>query len=965
MASIFDRFGGGAREDTSPARWPAPQVPGEPPYSPAVLSQSAPLAPARAENRQDGEVHYAPALIVGIGVAGRLVLQNVIDQVEVDLFADVEKLRFMQFDFGEQVAALRRRKCDVREVSIKKVGLGSAGGNAAVRYAAWAAFMHAPMYKDICTYFSDGLFGLNDLRIYIVLSLREAAAGTLPALLQLFRRNHADKVALINVIATLDSPAGITPLADGEVHAALRELGRFTLRSSHVLPAPVGQQGGSIIDQTLVDHLFLVDAEFPENPELRKKPFADGSAQLLSEAVYTLIHPSSDEIRERRKNILTRTSSQAYRLSVPVLHSFSLATLNTPLAELQAYVQARLARAVLLGDIPQAQPGWLLASSNPQIAEGLAKSWMYPQKFNHPIFDWLWSTLDATKLRNLPAVALADKDAYLSLFRWIVISGVNDHLERESNLLVAWEAADVLQKKLEKLQQWIAQTSYRDAQLPSRGAMVQILKGFVKILQDVQVALEEWLKAFYGETIVNARAVKASSSSDLFQIFGSAQAGPAQDGPISQQLDAEVQSAVDKLQHVSQGSFCLPVLEIRSESTAVEDFYKSIVPTGTENSAYSGLRRRLGWWLHEDAAQNRLLLSAICLSDEDGAPRQYSAGQAAILIEEVHLLAAAQAQAVRTQVTSELFNRQAWSKRDLLKRAASLPYLDVDESDTDLITLQQETDGRLGYIIAQTEAQGNEYLRIPFDALAQSQRRTLPNGEKTRLTAIGFYNFIPLRAVKYYRGSDQAYRIGANAHLFPQERNARALESEIRETLALNDNPNARRFELVVPVAATLWNRNLERLFFRALACGLIGIHHSQQMVFGEEPNYWQVKEIKNYPAFDLASANTALGLWDAYQKFTLAFPSDPLHVPSAINTPRNPFSPNNRLEFFNAVLGECEPLVKSAETKNRLVELRNTLAQLRRTNEAYALASCFADLMEYEFNHLGEPLERFAEPLM
>lgn len=965
MASIFDRFGGGAKEDTAQARWVAPQVPGELPYAPAVMGQTASLAPSRAENRQDGGIKYAPALIVGIGVAGRLALQNVVDQVEMDLFADVEKLRFMQFDFGEQAPQLRYRKCNVREVSIKKEGLGAVAGNAAVRHAAHAAFMYAPKYKDIYTYFSDGLFGLNDLRVYIVLSLREVAAGALPAILQLLRRNHADKVALINVIATLDSPAGITPLADGEVHAALRELGRFTIRSSHVLPAPVGQQGGAIIDQTLIDHLFVVDAEFPKNPELRKKTFVDGSAQLLSEAVYILIHPSSDEIRERRKNVLTKSSSQAYRLSAPVLHSFSLATLNTPVAELQAYVRARLARAVLLGDVAQAQPGWLQASSNPQNAEGLARSWMYPQKFNHPIFDWVWSTLDATKLKNLPAVALADKDAYLSLFQWIVVSGVNYHLERESNLLVAWEAADVLLKKVEKLQQWMAQTNYRDAQLPSKGAILQILKGFAKILQQVQAALEEWLKVFYGESLVNSRAAKAASN-NLFQIFGSdSNLSAAQDGPISQQLDAEVQAAVEKFQRVSQGSFCLPVLEIRSESTAVEDFYKSIVPTGIENGAYLGLRRRLGWWLHEDVEKRRLVLSAIFLSDDSEMPRQYSASQAAILIEEVQRLAAGQAQAVRVQVTSELFNRQAWLRRDLLKRAASLPYLDIDESDADLISLQQETDGRLGYIIAQTEVQGEEYLRIPFDALAQSQRRALPNGEKTRLTAIGFYNFIPLRAVKFYRGSDHAYRTSANPHLFPQERNARALESEIRETLMLNDTPNARRFELVAPVAATLWNRNLERLFFRALACGLIGQHQSQQMVFGEEPNYWQVQEINNFPAFDLASANTAMGLWEAYQKFTLVFPSDPLHVPPAINTPRNPFSWNNRIEFFNAMLGECELLVKSAETRNRLAELRSTLAQLRRTNEAYALASCFADLMEYEFNHLGEPLERFAEPLM
>lgn len=955
MASIFDWFGGKAKEDTARARWEAPQVPANPPYAPAILNQTPSHAPSRAENRHDDGAHYASALIVGIGTAGRLTLQNVIDQVEIDLFAEVMNLRFLQFDFGEQADPLRYRKCSVREISLNR--RDTAVDNVPARQAAWTAFREAPKFKDISTYLRDGLFGLGGLRVYIVLSLREAAAGVLPALLQLLRLYHADNVTLINVIATLDVPKGVRPLDIAEVHAALRELGRFTFRSYHVLPAPVGQPQGSIIDQTLIDHFFLVDEKFLKNPDPQKKPFIDGSAQLLSEAVYTLIHPSSGEIRERRKNILSRSSSQAYRLSVPVIHSFSLATLNTPVAELQAYVQTRLARAVLLGDLAQDQPGWLQASSDPQKAEELAKSWLYREgngTHGHPIFDWIWSTQDPASLKNLPEVAPANKDAYLSLFRWIVVSGVNVHLERASNLQVAWEAADVLLKKVEKLQQWMGVTHYEDAQLPSKGALLQLLKGFAMTLQKVQAALEEWWRAFFGESFVNSRAVKASSSDNLFQYFNTPSNSPTvQDASISQRLDAEARSAVEKLKQVSQGSFCLPVLEIRSESTAVEDFYKSIVPKGIDDGAYLGVRQRLGWQLNKE-----LVLEAIFVSDENNEPRQFLASQAAELIENVQRLAAGYAQAVRVQVSADLFNDAAWKSRELLKRAASLPYLDIDENDKDLITLQHgEADGRLGYIIAQTEVQGEKYLPIPFDALAQSQRKALPNGERTRLTAIGFYNFIPLRTINFYRESEKDYRRGANPHLFPQERNARALEREI-----LDDNPDAGRFELVTPVVATLWNRNLERLFFRALACGLIEIHLSQQMVFGEVPNYWQVQKIEHFPAFDLASANTAMGLWEAYQKFTLVFPSK---LPK-IDTPHDPFSLNNRVHYFNAMLEICKSRVRSDETKNRVTQLNDTLAQLRRTQDgAHALASCFADLMEHELKHLYDPLDGFTEPLI
>jgi hypothetical protein len=141
-------------------------------------------------------------------------LQNVIELVEMDLFADVAKLRFVQFDFGEQVAAMRRRECNLREVNLRREAAVASPGTSAARQAAFASFRDAPKYQDISTFFSDGLFGLIDLRVYIVLSLREAAAGALPALLQLLKRNHADQVALINVIATLDAPQGVIPLSD-------------------------------------------------------------------------------------------------------------------------------------------------------------------------------------------------------------------------------------------------------------------------------------------------------------------------------------------------------------------------------------------------------------------------------------------------------------------------------------------------------------------------------------------------------------------------------------------------------------------------------------------------------------------------------------------------------------------------------------------------------------------------------
>ncbi len=971
MASFFGFGDRKSKDETNQPHWQTPVVPADLPYQPTILNTVADLAPAYAPKRNESEVHYPAALVIGLGAAGRMALQNVIDQVEVDLFADVEKLRFVQFDFSEQVPQLRAHHCNARAIGLNAGRKNAPGARSGDRGSAFGAFMYPPDYQYISTYLRDTLYRLSDVRVYVMFSLRESASGVLPALLQLLKRNYGTGIAVITAFATLDAPQETAVLSDGETHAALRELGRFTFRCDHVMDAPAGQSDGSIQDNTLIDHLFLVDAEYPKNPELRRKPFATSSAQVLSEAVYTFIHPSSDEIRERRKNILTRTSLYSNQMGSPVLNSYSLATLNTPVAELQAYVQARLARTVLLGNLSQAQAGWLQVNSNSEVAEALAKSWMHPQEFGHPIFPWLWDIHTKEQLRDLPEIKISEKENYLQLFQWMLLNGINRQLERDSNLKVVWEAAGALIDQFENIRQLGSQITYRDSQVPRWGAIRQLLMGLIQRLQQVQVVFEEWMAAFWGNDYIGAGPVRTGlqMGDDLFRVF-EADLGQtdAAKGPLAQKLDGEVKAAEEVLQHVSESSFCQPVIEIHADSTAVEDFYKLIVPPGTESSVYRDLRCRLGWWLHEEGEPKRLVLSAILLQDNAAGkiPLRIPVEQAASLVDKVQYIAAGQAQAVRTQITAELFNSRAMEKSGLLKRAESLPYLDFDSADTEVSNLQQDTDSHLGYVVAQNIPQGEEYLDIPFYRLPQDQKRALPNGEKTRLTAIGINSYIPLKAVKFYQISDQKYRGCANAHLFPQERNARALESEIRNELNdRGERGRAQRYELATPVVVTLWNRNLERLFFHALACGLIRIYDARQQVFGQDPKCWQVKEFSRYPSFDLALANTPMGLWEAYKMFSLILPTQPGKAPPEINSPLNPFLAKNRVDFFNAMVDECEATLSAPETQTNLTALRAILRQIRQTTDSAVLANSFSDLMEFEFDHLREPLERFTEPLL
>lgn len=980
MASFLHWSDSGKKSDNNTiVRWSPPSLPSASPYRPRILNQEISLT-SKTMAVNDSSVHYPAALVIGLGVAGQMALQSVIDQIEIDLHANVERLRFIQFNYGKQVNPLRARHCKVTEINLKSNQSAVKVVNTIGRGAAANAFMHAPKFLDICTLFRDSLYPLRDLRVYFVFSLREPAAGILANVLQLLKRNHADKITMITTFVTLDVPQGVTPLSDGETHAGLLELGRFTHRDIHVMYAPVGQADGTILNQTLIDHLFLVDAEFSGNPELRKKPFVENSGQLLSEVLYIFLHPSSEEIHERRKNILTATIEATQQLNTPIVHSFSLATLHTPVSELQAYVIARLTRAVLLGDPAQAQPGWSQADRNLPNAKQLVKSWLYPPENGHPFFQWLWNIKESSDLTSLPRIEVTEQDGYIALFQWLLLSGVNRFLEQEANLLIAWDAIGILIRQFEKVRRIGEAIGFKDAQRPRWGIIRRILTSLTMTLQSSQTALKEWLRVMYGDCLIETNDPKepiSTLASDIFQVFDEKVPGIQENNeqhiPLKQRVDADVQSAMEALKRISSGSFCISVIEVQDESSGVDEFYKQIVPSGTEGTAYTSLRQRLGWWMHTDNPENgiiRVVLTAILLPERSldpkiQVPMYYRVKEAAELLEQVRQLAAIRAQAVRAQMTEEWFNRRLWSKRQYLMRAASLPFLAYDDADVDAAILQQKAGSRLGYIIAQTIPQGDKYWDFLFNNLAQEQKRTLPNGEKTRFSALGINSFIPLKTLKIFRDGDSAYRHEANVHLFPQERNARLLEGEIRNDLSdRGETGRARQFCLIAPIKTTLWNRSVERLFFRALACGMVRINNVHQGAFGVDPKRWQVKEFSKYSNIDLASANLPLGLWEAYRQFTLVLPINPFYAPPEINNPLNPFCPENRIGFFNSLLDHCDEAIKQPEVKNIITALLKNMLQMCRSSDQPVLANNFYDLMVYELHHITEPIERFAEPM-
>ena len=949
---------------------------------------------------------YSPAIIIGLGETGEIVLHQWVKQLSEQDSAR-KQFRLLVLHSNDQNPDWSSDTILTRKINLFPSDSHLPGKKyLSPREGSQIAFNQFGPYQSIKNYIIRCIEELrSEIQIFIVGSLCDPIIGTLGNLLQLLGLiRNSDNALLRGIIAllTFDSPASTNKLIPGDIYAALRELSRFTFKGVHMMEPAIGENSSGILDAELLDHIFLIDDSIYREDESRPGHFEQTAGQILSETLFVLTHPQGKTIWNHLKN---EQAAGAVRTVIhsPVIHSLGITTLYLPLLELESYITVRLARAALQGERPGSKEG--LFSNLPDAAQSstLAHSWMISGPYSHPFFKWLTSVRNTGDLRSIPPI---DREC-VPIFAKKLAECLNQYLNNPASrgtLGVARGAVQKLLKRVVDVGEMCAGNLPLGVNRKKAQELKLLLSDLASIVDEVQRQISVWLNL-----------LKSNPSLDLFQpfeltgssapqlnpfespnqtfpfssgesdnpfesgevpnLFGSESLSPdllprpAKSFSLSKGqkrgiafeslpafFDRQIAAAVQELAVASGSRFRRSVLKVDNQDGALESFYLDVArpelsDSRSESRYFDRIRSRLGWWATVNPQTGQVILFAACLAHDrpSEADRRFSVfrpNQASELVLAVLQLVESQVQGQAFNVGEEWFLRQVENHIDFLRQAHQA-FLHCHTHQ--IAALRNEKIAvRRGYLLfGQTDEQLRERTKhLIFQDLTKENSNWLSWQEKTRLTAFEITTNLPLSSVAQVASAYPAYLQGNFTHLYQQERHAREFEKALREI-----NWENRDILLSPQTCLILARKGLVRLFFRAIMAGLI-----DRVIFTEgyrSFNRWAVIAFcEKWPEVSLADADEKTSLRQALQAFALDLPCRTKDV-------RNPFSAFTQNQYLQDLLGEVEKRSKSEEFKLIRSKLRSeVLPRWQQMGQSDILARDFACLLQVELDSLWDSRE-------
>ncbi len=863
---------------------------------------------------------YGPAIVIGLGHTGNHVLQQLIAGLGQDSAGRQKKL------YGIQVSHMVAAPLHSDIFPVRQFDL-TAGGSAAEAFAANQRQNHRQAIHQLFRVF-DNLAPFreylrtamieierNDIRVFLVASVAEAEIGIIGDVLQALHHVQArvkNPFASITALLTLASPH--ESLDEGEIYAALREIGRFTFSGWHWMETSRGMPE-KIIQAALLDQVFLIEAANPSRTEvdLRQVPFGQGVGQALTEALFTLLHPSARPLWEQLRSDLLSSSAARAERHVPFLHTLGLAVLHLPVLEIKEYVAARLAYAAVFGE--QATPEGLLPQGQATIdyqpnGRNIVRDWFYGEPASHPLFNWILDVNEAYSFRNLPPLSAGSETGYQGAFRTQLAHGLNNLLNdryKMDHLAQAQAGLYWLLQHLDQVKSWL-----EDAPLDPKGNVQRLrflLESWQATVFHLLQQIEAWEFALLGKTRGrnddrNNLAEQSSGHSDWRKKPPSASddwrgretLGPltgddwrrketvSSDGntwqtntkPAEQQkltndesrlpslarfLQQQRQIAEDRLTAVAHGQISRAVTSFGQQGYGeIEAYYDDTVrPELTrynhENSAaFRRMSDRLGWWI--DLPKDREpQLYLICLPPDQAGQGENNPppGPARFTPHTVSAFGdALLSLASREAERNDLTG--AWlttrfHRQSRFLQRADQPFLAYEWEEA------AESIRRHSFVIGPNQAIAGAIEKAVFPNLPAASVHDLGDGEPTRLTSFTAWLNIPLPAISTPNKFYERYAHQRQLHLYPQEQNATRYEKRLRSV--------TKELRLLSPeFTLILVDPRLVSLFCQALFCQLIK-SHSSEMDF---KRYWTVSPPNNlYAPLQLADDDGGWrGVWDA-----------------------------------------------------------------------------------------------------
>jgi len=888
---------------------------------------------------QDREEEYPPGIIIGLGNTGQVILEQWLYLLsETELNTQNLKASILYNDNSSQAFDSSTDIVKRKDFNLYRKNITTTDVDLSSREYQQHCFNHVANLPNINTYLSRMVQTLrSDIRVYIVASLREpiiGVTGDLLTLLHQIRKNSFFQIDSVTAILTLDVPDNTLQLDDADIYAALREISRFAIKGVQVLN-PAVRDFSEVVDANLIDHIFLTDQGDNTPTNEGQGDFRHGTAQHISEFLFTLAHPSAAMIWEHLPNVQTRAASIQENIADVVLHTYDIATLYFPTGLFRDYASRHFAKAVLYG---HNQDRGLFSSANSQIEiSKLISSWMRTRPYDAEFFQWLFRNAypDSKDFNKLPIL----DQRFGALFVDKIIYHLNRFLYRDGTLVDAWRIARWLKNRCEKVISDLGEPeTIRNA--PSNvQAFSRLMKEIEGALIDLDRQIVLWIK-FYAPGFYSEQSVRISNedSSNPFEGRESSlarkvepsnpfetvtrQTSPDRISKIDPQpislrkvLDDQLIEIAAELSQAASGNFRQSMLSNSQQTNNVDkaemDKLYSDLPLDTH---LENARKRVGWHFSVQGKTKRISLDVVCLpynwqknADKEGA--LFAAQKADRFLGQLIQYCEYELRNVSTHITTAWFDKNVEHQVGyFLARNLTLLEYDAEKLHREF---DSEVGHRFGYLVARNDDLANKYTVSTFSHLPDETVTPIASGERTRISKIEITANIPLTTVTKYLATYQDYKFAdaRHLHLYPQEQNAKYFEKRIRSL-----GWGQQDIRLTPQITMMLADKSLVDLFFQALFTGVIK-HHAVEGILREEQ--WGIVPLGEFIQVDLAAVQE--GILGAFRSFVIELPNTNLEMP-------HPFHPRLRQQYLETIRYEIQKRQRIQEYQKHYGDAKDKL---------------------------------------
>lgn len=934
---------------------------------PAGRPENFPLSSVVIDYADSG-IAYAPTLVIGLGETGHQVLEQWIGQLPRDSDSAFSKLRVLTVSVQHH----KEKKQDWVEARQLILGdnlpnsASTASATQSSRLQALSLFLEAGALRYFHEWLHSCLMTLQrNIQVFVLASAAEPEISLVGPILQILRLKPETSSPYSNLIVmlSLTSVSSVLTIAPAESYASLREISRLTYSGPHKMTEmPLLRE--SIVRSALIDHLFIFDES---QPRLRDNSipmrFENGLGQSMAEVLYNFCHPASQPFWEHAQNDASTLGHYRYQLHEPVISAVGVRTLHVPLAEMQAFLAARLSQAVIFGDDQrdlreQLIPPGVTPPADPKTIETLARNWLIDKDPNfHPVFEWLWTIQSPQDLRTLPDFSYEFKDLYAAKLSYRLVRFLNEPDEIDK-LRTAVLVIKVQEQRFVTLLDWMQRLPPDAEAIMGQQKFLDILTRWQKTAQSLVNSVSEWQKVLSNPRENLASENSSKPASDLSLLWTSKRHSSDWSKPKDDLLSPPRAQSLYKLlsaakyrarQSLIENSYSAVRVALNGDMQdplrEVDRYYKdSVRPELSQygmgiSEAYRWLRNRLMWWIRlEPGREPELLL--VCWPGDITAEWNthppdsacYSVFDIERLSEAILELAAAQLRGMRSDLTGAWFQRRLKETAPKIQSTTEAVFLDYDEN---AVIRLVGSEIRRYYLTARDKGLTGVLSRIVFPDRLPGQINELGGGDPSRFSSMTIRAGIPISAINRIREWYPAYNHLARLHQYSQEKLAARYENLIRLKCG-------KRVMIPPEVTMLLTDEQLVTLFCQALYCGLIYIGYDEL----QKTQKWLLQSVADFPPLPLAD-NNADGVLNAFRNFTLELPN-----PSGVGqNPNAHFHVSRRKQFLEALRKETRAIRQANSKLLRDEFSHGLLVDLKARGEQDEVMQAFAYILEMEID--------------